>query len=456
MPNIFLTDAFISRAKCPQHQDQIIYWDHPRTLDGNIRNGSQDGLGLRITKNGKKSLVHAFYLNGRRKRVVIGKSDIGIASARLKIIDRNSQIEDGTNPDATRISQRNKQGITFYDIVSQYYTQHLSRFSKAHKEDFYRLIAPWLRPEKTTNTRRGHNKKKKYNAFGLIYKEYIATEITPTDIGEYINGIKSDHVANSTLKFLKALFNWAIKMQIIDARNPCSPFTTRKVIRRRPEYTPDDIAALAGHIFNPPIEVLESMPEETGLERQTAALARGRIHAQNSQMRELCNFMGILFLTMARPKELKETRFDHFNISRLIWNKHNTKGLKLSKATYEYAYRSVPIHPKVAELVQKQRERWPHSELVFPSQTDQTKPRDNFAKVIKRFKELEGVPSHFQLYDIKRIAISLMLTGQGVRREDVSHYVDHKGNLETTMIYDLGFVDPMRPVAQKLGDLLGL
>jgi hypothetical protein len=60
------------------------------------------------------------------------------------------------------------------------------------------------------------------------------------------------------------------------------------------------------------------------------------------------------------------------------------------------------------------------------------------------------------MYDVKRIAISLMLTGQGIRREDLSHYVDHKGNLETTMIYDLGFVDPMRPVTNKLGELLGV
>jgi hypothetical protein len=49
-----------------------------------------------------------------------------------------------------------------------------------------------------------------------------------------------------------------------------------------------------------------------------------------------------------------------------------------------------------------------------------------------------------------------MLTGQGVSREAVSHYVDHKGNLETTMIYDLGLVDPLRPVTQRLGELAGL
>ncbi len=66
------------------------------------------------------------------------------------------------------------------------------------------------------------------------------------------------------------------------------------------------------------------------------------------------------------------------------------------------------------------------------------------------------MPEYFQLYDLKRIAISLMLAGQGVLHEAISHYVDHKGNLETTMIYDLGLVDPMRPVTEKLGALLGI
>ncbi|MBB3134186.1 hypothetical protein FHS26_001902 [Rhizobium pisi] len=66
------------------------------------------------------------------------------------------------------------------------------------------------------------------------------------------------------------------------------------------------------------------------------------------------------------------------------------------------------------------------------------------------------MPDYFQLYDLKRIAISLMLAGQGVSHEAISHYVDHKGNLETTMIYDLGLVDPLRPVTEKLGDLLGV
>ncbi|ESZ29653.1 hypothetical protein [Mesorhizobium sp. L2C067A000] len=49
-----------------------------------------------------------------------------------------------------------------------------------------------------------------------------------------------------------------------------------------------------------------------------------------------------------------------------------------------------------------------------------------------------------------------MLTRQGVSHEAISHYVDHKRNLETTMIYDLGLVDPLRPVTERLGALLGI
>ena len=154
----------------------------------------------------------------------------------------------------------------------------------------------------------------------------------------------------------------------------------------------------------------------------------------------------------------KQAKFAHFDLGRLVWHKHDTKGIKLSRATYEYAYRSVPIHPRVAAIVRAQRERWPNAELVFPSQVDPSQPRDNFRKPLARFKRLEGVPAHFQLYDLKRIAISLMLVGQGVPREDVSHLADHRGRLSTTRIYDLGFVKAMetRLNAQGITNVHGL
>lgn len=456
VPNLFLTDSFISNIKCPSGKDQIIYWDHPKTLDGRIRNGSQPGLGLRVTANGAKAFIHGYQFNGKRKRAVVGKTQsMSITAARLSVQERNGQIDDGINPEALKTNHRLKTTLTFRDISEEYFHQHMSKLSEKHKWEFARLIAPWFSKRPNTKNRKGSNKRKSFPAFGIAYEECAAEQITPTDIGRFINRIESDSVANSALLHIKALYNWAIRMQIIDVRNPCSPHKKRKIIKCRRDYTPDNIAALSSYIFNPPVEALEITTALKDDPKQLA-LARGRVTTQNAQMNELCHFLGILFLTMARPNELRNAKFEHFDLNQLIWHKHNTKGIKLSRATYEYASRSVPIHLKVAELINQQKQCWPSSEYAFPSHTDQTQPRDNFKRTLKRFKSLDGIPAHFQMYDIKRIAISLMLTGQGIRREDVSHYVDHKGNLETTMIYDLGFVDPMRPVAEKMGELLGV
>lgn len=84
------------------------------------------------------------------------------------------------------------------------------------------------------------------------------------------------------------------------------------------------------------------------------------------------------------------------------------------------------------------------------------RPSEAVRKGLARFKALPRIPDYFKTYHLKRIAISLMLTGQGFSHEAISHYLNHKGSLETTMMYDLGLVDPLRPVTARLGVLLGV
>jgi len=330
----------------------------------------------------------------------------------------------------------------------------MSLRSKGHRDEFGRLVAPWTR-EEPLHQNRG-NKRSQHVAFGSMYKDSPAQNITPQHLAKFLNAIENAHRYNGALRQVKTLFNWAINMQLVDMRNPASPFEFKKTLKQRRDYTPTQVKTIAACIFQPVLECIPNLNEFAHEDKRLTALSIGRVRTHNQNMTELCHFMGILFLTMARPNELKQAKFDHFDLRELVWHKHNTKGIKLSNSLYEHAFRSVPIHPKVAEIIALQKQRWPESEFVFPNKDDMTKPRDNFTRSLKRFKALNGVPDHFQMYDIKRIAISLMITGQGVRREDVSHYVDHKGNLETTLIYDLGFVEPMRPVTQKLGELLGV
>ncbi|MCW2307359.1 tyrosine-type recombinase/integrase [Rhodobium gokarnense] len=457
MPKLYLTDTFVRSARCPADKYQELFWDHPKGLDGQVRQGATNGLGLRVTAQGAKAFVHVYRFDGKRRRVALGApGTLNVGSARLLVQQRENQIRAGEDPDAAKVDYHQKHTTLVSDIAERYWRDHISKKSAKYQNQYWRYICAAARPTPTHNNRRGRNKRCAYADFGSMYGQRSVTAIKPTDVANFLDQFEAAGSWNTAYRHLKAMFNWAIRMQIIDMRNPCDPIRQKTVLRQRRDYTPAQIKAIARHIFAPVFDAPPPLDGLTGDAKREQALANGRLTQQNAQMEELCHFMGILFLTMARPNELRHAEFAHFDLDQLIWHKHHTKGIKLSRAVYEYAYRSVPIHPKVAELVRRQRSRWPNAALVFPSHADPTQPRDNFRKPLARFKQLDGVPEHFQLYDLKRIAISLMLVGQGVRREDVSHYVDHKGNLETTMIYDLGFVDPMRPVTDKLGQLLGV
>ena len=457
MPKLFLDDSVVRVASCPPEKDQEIYWDHPVGTDGRIRNDSVSGLGLRVTALGHKSFVHAYQFNGKRYRKALGSTVLlSVASARMAVGQRQRQLRAGENPDFHDNDTRRAHLLTVREVIDRYWESHIQTLSEGYQATFAIFVATWHRKRPKRTTRRGHNIRKPYMDFGSMFADRPFSSIKPLDIERFQRQFSSPYSHNDSLGRVAALFNWAIRMQLVDMRNPCNPIRPRKVMRRRRDYSTEQIRQIAAHIFYPVLKVPPETDQLEGIAKRDTALLKGHVLTANDQMQELCNLMGILFLTMARPSDLANAEFDHFDLEKLIWHKHNTKGIKLSRSLYEYAYRSVPIHSRVAGMVQAQRARWPESKLVFPSHTDPTQPRDNFRKGLDRFKALKGVPDYFQLYDLKRIAISLMLTGQGVSHEAISHYVDHKGNLETTMIYDLGLVDPLRPVTERLGVLLGL
>ncbi|MDP9592090.1 UNVERIFIED_ORG: integrase [Shinella zoogloeoides] len=452
-----MTDDFVYLAECPVGKDQEIYWDHPIGVDGRMRRDAVSGLGLQVTMLGRKSFIHAYQFNGQRYRKVIGSPLLhNVASARLEVLKRRQQIANQEDPEAGRIDPRRKHFLTVREVIDSYWEGHVAKLSPGYRDSFAIFVAAWKRKAPKTASRRGCNVKKKYSDFGTLFANKSFAAMKPMDIEQYQKQFTSPYSYNDGLARVSALFNWAIRMQLVDMRNPCTPLRMQKVIRRRRDYTTEQIRKIATYIFYPMMEVPPETKHLEGLDKRDMALVKGRVLAANERMQELCNYMGILFLTMARPSDLNTAEYEHFDLEKLVWHKHNTKGIKLSRSIYEYSFRSVPIHHKVAAMVRDQRARWPDSKLLFPSHTDQSQPRDNFRKGLDRFKALDGVPDHFQLYDLKRIAISLMLAGQGVSHEALSHYVDHKGNLATTAIYDLGLVDPLRPVTERLGALLGL
>jgi integrase len=351
--------------------------------------------------------VHAYQFNGKRYRKALGSTVVlNVGSARLEVGQRQRKLEAGENPDLDDNDPRRAHLLTVREAVDRYWETHMSGQSLKHQANFAMFMAPWHKRKPKVESRRGHNSRKYYAEFGSMFSDRPFSSLKPVDIERFQRQFRSSHSHNGALRYVSALFNWAIRMQLVDMRNPCTPIAAKKIMRRRRDYTTEDIKRIAEHIFCPAIEVTPETSDLSGFAKRDLALVKARVVVANDQMLELCNLMGILLLTMARPSDLATAKFEHFDLDKLIWHKHNTKGIKLSRATYEYAFRSVPIHPKVAELVRAQRQRWPESELLFPSRTDMTQPRDSFRRGLERFKALPGIPAHFQLYDLKRIAVS--------------------------------------------------
>lgn len=141
--------------------------------------------------------------------------------------------------------------------------------------------------------------------------------IKPSDIEQFLKPLASPTKYNSALCRVSGLFNWAIRMQLVDMRNPCTPIRMKKVVRRRRDYSTEQIRDIATHIFYPLLQALPETDHLEGFAKRDAALVKARVATANDQMQELCNYMGILFLTMARPGDLNNAEFSHFDLEKL-------------------------------------------------------------------------------------------------------------------------------------------
>ncbi|TIU03158.1 MAG: integrase, partial [Mesorhizobium sp.] len=87
-----------------------------------------------------------------------------------------------------------------------------------------------------------------------MFADRSLVSIRPSDIERFQAQFASPHVFNGALGHVTALFNWAIRMQLVDMRNPCSPIRARKTVRQRRDYSTEQIRQIAAHIFYPAVE----------------------------------------------------------------------------------------------------------------------------------------------------------------------------------------------------------
>lgn len=399
-------------------------------------------FGLLVYPNRARSFVVDYSFNGKRRRDTIGtvKEGGGMALPKarkeaLKIIQR---AKDGIDP---RIDTHVNIEPCVSELAETYWEGHVKSTGKSNREEFTRFVL-----------KGAPNAEKPFKGFSSYMKTRRAMDVIPADISLYLQTLSSASNRNAALRQIRAMFNWAIRMQIINIKNPATPIRNEKIVKDVRRFTPEEISAVLEKIYSPPLKQMREV------ENKRDIMMNATTHMQNVQMIELSNFLKMILFTMARPNEILHAEFSHFDVRKNIWHKHNTKGIKLSKAYVEAATRSIPVHPVVIQAIEMQYEiqknRYDNFKIhaepryIFCSPKKPLQPRQNFCRSLKEFKEAAGVD--FEPYDLKRIAISSLMAGNLANRDMLSHYVDHKGNLTTTMIYDLGMVEPLRGVADNI------
>ncbi len=359
MPPIQLTDRTLKSLGTSRQQED--FWD--RRLPG---------FGVRVTRQGRKSFVLMYRVNGSQKRrMTLGTyPSVGLADARDQARMVLGDVARGDDPGARKQAERKAE--TFAELADEYLERHAKRNKSSWQEDERKLRKDLL----------------------PVWGSRKATDIARRDVIGLLEGIVergSPVAANRTLALVSRMFNFGIDEEILE-HNPAQ--RVRPVCRERPRervLTPTEIVKVWG-----------------ALDREELVIAS--------------TFKARL-LTAQRGKEVLSMRWK--DIDGDWW----TIPGEVSKNGLTHR---VPLSEQMTKLLGEVRGVTGRSKWVFASPS---KPEAHITAVRKaalRICELAGV--QFTPHDLRRTAASHM-TSMGISRLVVSKVLNHVER-GVTAVYD--------------------
>lgn len=187
-----LNDTTVKGLKAAPDQDRQDVWF------------DEKGLGMRVSKTGRKSWVFVYHYKGKAKRITFGTyPTIGVADVRGLHASALQKLERGIDPGDDIQVQRaeTRSAPTVADLAREYLFRHAAR-KKSGKED-ERMLNHDVLP---------------------FWKTLRAAEISRRDVTVLLDRIVergAPIAANRVLALVRKMFNFGIQRSII-AENPCA------------------------------------------------------------------------------------------------------------------------------------------------------------------------------------------------------------------------------------------
>lgn len=328
-----LTEQTVKALPAPAAGNRITYDDDPR------------GFGVRVTRGGAKAFVLNYRINGRERRITIGRfPDWTVAAARDEAKRLRRRVDVGEDPLRVRIEARD--APTMANLCDDYLERHAPK--KRTGADDRRRIERVIRP------RLGRR---------------LAAEITTRDIEDLHRSMKAaPYEANRTVAQLHKMFELAIRWEW-RADNPCKGIERYPEEKRERYLTPDEIGRLAGALAEHPDRVA-------------------------------ANAVRLLLLTGARKSEVLRATWEQFDLEAGVWTKP-------SSHTKQKREHRVPLSPPALQLLSDMR-RYRKGDLVFPGRGPDEPIKDlkrAWPAICKR-AELRGVRVHDLRHTYASILVS--------------------------------------------------
>lgn len=358
-----------------------------------------EGLGIRVSANGKKSFIFMYRFNGKSCMMTLGQyPKVGIADANLLHSEAKKKLEQNINPGELLQSekQQEKEAGTIDWLVEKYLTNYtgLNQASlKEYQRTLYKNVLGLPNPDQ---------KYSKNEVIKKIWSGKKVKDINRDDVQELIDKIKKDAPiqANRTYATLCSLFRFGIKR-----------YSSKIMIKQTPCFE---------------IDLAEKKTRDRVLSEEEIYKLWHELHkGQISKIVEIA--IKFSLATAQRRGEIAKAQWKEIDFDNKIWTipKEKSKNGKLNR---------VPLNKIALELLDEIKQLSDNQEWIFYSSKSNSHTQPSaLSRAIGRSRKiikLDNITPH----DLRRTATSIMAS-IGVQRFIIERILNHSDGT-VTAIYD--------------------
>ena len=361
------------------------------------------GFAACIYRGGGRAFTLDYRHAGRQRRMTFGRwPEWSVSAARERAKEIRREIDAGADPLAQRESLREAPRVN--DLIERYCAQHLPKLAERNADDQRSALAKMVAP---------------------VWGRKLVTEITSTDVDKLLTMVAEGRARPHKEK----PNNRARKLQ------PAKPTPVRanrigEVLRKM--FT---LAVEWGWCEDNPAQRFHrrtESPRERFLSKEEITSLGAALDAATDT--RAADIIRMCMLTGARLGEVRQARFEQFNLEHMSWSKPPTM-------TKQRRVHRVPISDQTATIVRQRQLSIPNcTPWLFPGDTP-GQPVQEVRRFWAQIQKQCGI-QEVHIHDLRHTFASLLVSG-GASLEMIGKLLGHS-QMQTTLRYAHLMDSPLR------------